>query len=99
MKTNPLVAFIAMLLSGCISPYDYEDCGVLYDKPTANPLGTSGDIFADTWGDLVMASRSANQKDFFENNACRLSVIKTQGPEQKRSTLVLNYNLFSEFIS
>ena len=81
MKTNPLVAFIAMLLSGCISPYDYEDCGVLYDKPTANPLGTSGDIFADSWGDLVIASRSANQKNFFENNACRLSVITTQRPE------------------
>ena len=81
MKTNLLVASIAMLLSGCISPYDYEDCGVLYDKPTANPLGTSGDIFADTWGDLVMASRSAHQRAFFENNACRLSVIKTQGPE------------------
>ena len=76
-----LAISIAILLSSCISPYDYEDCGVLYDKPTANPLGTSGDIFADTWGDLVMASRSANQKDFFENNACRLSVIKTQGPE------------------
>ena len=77
MKTHLLVASIAMLLSGCISPYDYKDCGVLYDKPTANPLGTSGDIFVDTWGDLVMASRSANQRDFFESNACRLSAIKT----------------------
>ena len=81
MKTNLLVASIAMLLSGCISPYDYEDFGVLYDKPTANPLGTSGDIFADSWGDLVIASRSANQRDFFEGNACRLSAIKTQEPE------------------
>ena len=78
MKTHLLVTPIAILLSSCISPYDYEDCGVLYDKPTANPLGTSGDIFADTWGDLVMASRNANQRDFFENNACRLSVKKTQ---------------------
>ncbi len=78
MKTHLLVTPIAILLSSCISPYDYEDCGVLYDKPTANPLGTSGDIFADTWGDLVMASRNANQRYFFENNACRLSVKKTQ---------------------
>ena len=81
MKTNLRVASIAILLSGCISPYDYEDFGVLYDKPTANPLGTNGDIFADTWGDLIMASHGANRRDFFEINACRLSVIKTQGPE------------------
>ena len=81
MKTHLLVTSMVMLVSGCISPYDYEDCGVLYDKPIANPLGTNGDIFADTWGDLVMAFRSANQKNFFENNPCRLSVIKTQGPE------------------
>jgi len=77
MKTHLLVASIAMLLFGCISPYDYEDCGVLYE----NPLGTSGDIFADTWGDLIMASRGANRREFFENNACRLSVMKTHGPE------------------
>ena len=64
MKTHLLVTSMVMLLSGCISPYDYEDFGVLYDKPTANPLGTSGDIFADTWGDLVMASRSTNQRAF-----------------------------------
>ena len=81
MKIHLLVTSMVMSLYGCISPYDYEDCGVLYDKPTANPLGTSGDIFADTWGDLVIASRSVNQRDFFENNACRLSRIKTQGPE------------------
>lgn len=99
MKTYLLVTSMVMLLSGCISPYDYEDCGVLYDKPTANPLGTSGDIFPDTWGDLVMASRSANQEDFFKNNACRLGGIKTQGPKQKRDTFVLNYNLFGEFLS
>ena len=77
MKTHLLVTSIAILLSSCVSPYDYEDCGVLYDKPTANPLGTSGDIFANTWGDLVIASRSANQRDFFESNACSLSAIRT----------------------
>ena len=81
MTTHLLVTSIAKLLSGYISPYDHEDCGVLYDKPIANPLGRSGGIFADTWGDLLMASRSTNQRDFFENNACRLSVIKTQRPE------------------
>ena len=81
MKTHLLVTSMVLLLHGCISPYEYKDCGVLYDKPTANPLGTSGGIFADSWGDLVMASRSANQRDFFENNACRLSGVKTQGPE------------------
>ena len=80
MKTHLLVTSMVMSLYGCISPYNYEDCGVLYDKPTANTLGTSGDIFADTWGDLVIASRSVDQRDFFENNACRLSRIKTQGP-------------------
>ena len=78
MKTHLLVTSMVMLLSGCISPYDYEDCGVLYDKPTANPLGTSGDIFVDTWGDLVMASRSANQR-IFSRQRMQAQRNKTQG--------------------
>ena len=81
MKTYALITSVVVFLSSCISPYDYEDCGVLYDKPTSNPLGTSGDIFADTWGDLVMASRGANKGDFFRNNACRINGITIQATD------------------
>ena len=80
MKTHLLVTSMVMSLYGCISPYNYEDCGILYDKPTANPLGTSGNLIPDTWGDVMVASRRANQDHFFRNNACMLTGEQVLAP-------------------
>ena len=73
MNKQLAVILTALLLSRCLSPYEYENCGVLYDKPIAHPLGTNGNIFIDTWGDVIVASRSTNQDNFFRNNACMLT--------------------------
>ena len=81
MKKKLPITCAAILLSGYISPYEYKDCGVLYDKPPANPLGTNGNLIPDTWGDvMVMASRSANQDHFFRNNACMLTGEQVRAP-------------------
>ena len=77
MKKQLSVILTGLVLSGCLSPYEYKDCGVLYDKPTANPLGN---LIPDTWGDVIVASRSANQDHFFRNNACMLTGEQVRAP-------------------
>ena len=82
MKKQLSIILTGFLLSGCLSPYEYKDCGVLYDKPPANPLGTNGNLIPDTWGDvMVMTSRSANQDHFFRNNACMLTGEQVRAPK------------------
>ena len=80
MKKQLSVIVTGILLSGCLSPYEYKDCGVLYDKPTANPLGTGGNLIPDTWGDVMVASRRATQDHFFRNNACMLTGEQVLAP-------------------
>ena len=80
MKKKLPITCAAILLSGCISPYEYKDCGVLYDKPTANMHGTGGNLLPDTWSDVTVAFRSENQDHFFKNNACMLTGKMAQAP-------------------
>ncbi len=80
MRLSLLTASMTLLLSGCLSAYDYEQCGVMYDKPVPNPLGTNGALFANTWGDVMLATRGNNQGRFFRNNACMLTGETEQEP-------------------
>ena len=73
MRLSLLAAFTTRLLSGCRSTYDYEQCGVMYDKPVANPLGTNSALFANTWGDVMSATRGNSRGRFFRDNACMLT--------------------------
>ena len=100
MKKKLAITCAAIMLSGCISPYEYKDCGVLYDKPTANMHGTGGNLLPDTWGDVIVASRSANQDHFFKNNARMLTGKKAQAPNLKknRSPELSQYELSGKFL-
>ena len=80
MKKRLSVTFAAILLSGCISPYEYKDCGVLYDKPIANLHGINGNLLPNTWGDVIGGSRNASQDHFFKNNACMLTGNQVRVP-------------------
>ena len=80
MKKKLAITCAAIMLSGCISPYEYKDWGVLYDKPTANMHGAGSNLLPDTWSDVTVASRSANQDQFFKNNACMLTGKMAQAP-------------------
>ena len=81
MRLPLLTASTILLLSGCLSTYDYEQCGVMYDKPVANPLGTNGALFTNTWGDVMSAARGNSQGRFFRNNACMLTGETEQEPD------------------
>ena len=81
MRLPLLTASTILLLSGCLSTYDYEQCGVMYDKPVANPLGTNGALFANTWGDVMSAAKGNSQGRFFRNNACMLTGETEQEPD------------------
>ena len=48
MKKKLAITCAAIMLSGCISPYEYKDCGVLYDKLTTNMGGAGGNLLPDT---------------------------------------------------
>ena len=73
MKKKLPVTWAAILLSGCINPFESKDCGVLYDKLTTNMDGAGGNLLPDTWSDVTVASRSANQDHFFKNNTRMLT--------------------------
>ena len=100
MKKKLPATCAAILLSGCISPYEYKDCGVLYDKLTTNMDGAGGNLLPDTWSDVTVAFRSENQDQFFKNNARMLTGKKTQAPNFKknRSPELSQYELSGKFL-
>ena len=73
MRLLLMAVSTTLLLCGCLSTYDYAQCGVMYDKPVANPLGTNSALFANTWGDVMSATRGNSQGQFFRDNACMLT--------------------------